>query len=1230
VSEMSTEDIREVLRDLRNLFDQEEIPSKDLDMFINKLKSQIVRNYLLALRNHSQPEQALKDSFFSSNSPFAQYLFGNLIPEGGGDSGFVDFLVKDQWGEVKLEIKPLFEAEFEKSKSGEIFKRIKKKRLNLEEHKNQIRKYLGRKGEFVVLCNLEEWYFFSKNFSLDKNCNYFAKAFLVELFKDFEQIGDFWHYLDRKEELSVKEPLDKKFFNSLKNWVEELKQVMFNVDEEKKTKLIIKLINKFIFIQTLDCFGVIPKQYIESKWMSIEREWLAKNKLRILRKFLDEINEYFYYFYDTELFRDIEKNILDYIQESDENIELFYKTLKFILGVDYGTAATAWERGITQYNFRKIDEDILGKAYETFLAEVRKEEGIYYTPKYITQYIVENTVGEVYNNLLEEITQALDIENFDQSKKLIEKFVSIKVLDPACGSGSFLIKALRLIWNNYQSLHHLLLQTGRKYNKFNGTLLRSKKDEENSKRITDLKKILNFKNKRDLISKIIIRHIHGNDKDGNSLEVAKVNIWLEAIKLAPSEFRYDKLPRDDNHILPNLEMNLCNGNSLVGLPEGETIECINKKYKDDLKRLFELRDEYLDNLTEEKPIKKLNEIKTKLKKELNEEFKEYLSKKKLSLEILEQTTAFYWAIDFWYVFFDETLQPNQKNQQGFDIIVGNPPYVTLALGKKQKFFTDEELKYLREVYPTSSEYKGNTYSLFIDRCTSLCKEKGLLSFIVPNTLLLNTTARRIRKKILDTFDITLLLNIKTKVFESAEVGGSLVFVFRKGKTKGNKVNLAEVKTIQDITSKRFDVKPIDQDEYLQSDDFKFYTEVETLYIVKKMLKNSRKLGEIVDFYQGIITGNNKKFLSHEKINDMYKPILRGRDIDRFVLNFSNTYVLFDKEKLWSNTDERFFLADEKLINRQTGDALIAAHDSCKYYTLDSTHVQVLKDEGFSLKYILGIFNSKLMNFYYKKTVQEEDRPFAQVKTVTLKKIPVKDVPFKQQQEIIRLVNKIINLKKLQTTFRDLWYSYSKKYRTNCKPLKEILKEDKRARQKGQFDNVWTSDSSVYPDDSEVLKKEFTEFKVVAKGDKNLQIYGIKDSEEMLVLKVTGRTKESRDIMYLELLALFDSRVKICTLEDIFSKSTISVIQPNIWENSGNLIKIVTEKFDEWLEKHDLEIKENNIVKIDNEIQEIDNLIDAHVFRLYGLTREEIEIVLDSLDVAEGIKNDIAQMIEGLK
>ena len=103
-------------------------------------------------------------------------------------------------------------------------------------------------------------------------------------------------------------------------------------------------------------------------------------------------------------------------------------------------------RGIMQYNFRYIDEDILGKAYETYLAGVRHDEGIYYTPKFVTQYIVENTVGEKLDEIAMKIKGCLEKENFEEVIRLLADFTSVRVLDPACGSGSFLIKAVRKLW----------------------------------------------------------------------------------------------------------------------------------------------------------------------------------------------------------------------------------------------------------------------------------------------------------------------------------------------------------------------------------------------------------------------------------------------------------------------------------------------------------------------------------------------------------------------------------------------------------------------------------------------------------------------------------------------------------------------------------------------------------------------------------------------------------------
>ena len=252
-------------------------------------------------------------------------------------------------------------------------------------------------------------------------------------------------------------------------------------------------------------------------------------------------------------------------------------------------------------------------------------------------------------------------------------------------------------------------------------------------------------------------------------------------------------------------------------------------------------------------------------------------------------------------------------------------------------------------------------------------------------------------------------------------------------------------------------------------------------------------------------------------------------------------------------------------------------------------------------------------------------------TKYLNKLPI-CIPSKKHQTLfIQLVQKIITLKKFQHKFRELWRYYSRKFRNNYKSLGEILLDDKKAIQEGNFDKVWISEASVYPDEqSELLEKEFKKFRIVGESDNKLKIYGIEGQREELLLEITANKREFRDIIYLELLELMDSRVKKKTLKDILSKSEISVIHPNIWEKSDNLLKITKEKFNEWLERENFGIKKDDIVKIDNEIQEIDNLIDAHVFKLYGLIKEEVEIVLDSLNVVGSVKDDILKKFEVLR
>ena len=162
-----------------------------------------------------------------------------------------------------------------------------------------------------------------------------------------------------------------------------------------------------------------------------------------------------------------------------------------------------------------------------------------------------------------------------------------------------------------------------------------------------------------------------------------------------------------------------------------------------------------------------------------------------------------------------------------------------------------------------------------------------------------------------------------------------------------------------------------------------------------------------------------------------------------------------------------------------------------------------------------------------------------------------------------------------------------------------------------------------------MNREFIDFKVVADNENKIKIYGIFDSKEELVLELKMKDEELRAIIHLSILELLNSRSKVKTLNDIFSKTEIPVIQPNSYENSQNLIKGAMKKFNEWLDKQNFDIKVKDILNIESEIQDIDNTIDAYVFKLYGLNREEVEIVLDSLGILESIKNDIIKKFDGL-
>lgn len=753
-----------IFSDLELVSKKEKIELSEIDELEEKLESKEVINYLKDLRSKSKPETALREELMAGSSLLSKFFFGKTSPEVSTSEGFIDYKIEDGLP-MLLELKPIFTPK--RDKEGNL-QYLQQKKLDWRDYQDQIEKY-RTENEFLILTNLKTWFFFSRR---SPEPIHSEPIDLKDFFEDFSRKADLRNYLERLESRSIKGDLDKRFFESLKTWVSILEKIDFDEDisEDEKIELIVKLINKFIFIQTLDDHSIVDFQWIRSTWQDKVRRWQNIGKERVLKEFFNEVNEWFYAYYDTELFRG---NILNYVSKDEKNIEAFYSNLKKVLGLEHWQRAVG-ERGIINYNFRDIDEDIFGKAYETFLVEVRKEQGIYYTPKYVTQYIVENTVGKKFDSKIDEFKKALDNKNFDDAEKLLQDITEVRVLDPACGSGSFLIKALRVIWEKYQEIISLLKEVRNEHQNFKGTLDMSEEDEETLDGISKLEDILNYSDSRNLISKIILRHIHGNDLDKRALDVAKLNIWLEAIKIVPKQFRYDEIPNGEGYVLPDLEMNLGHGDSLVGLTEEEIINILEENYSEEILALSEIRNSYLGDPTDEELLNELVKKREKIKSKINDKFYSEFDDDELINKIKAKKPPFYWPLHFWFAY--QNGAGKLDSDSGFDIVIGNPPYYTEARKHKEDFRIYKKSPPISQYY----EPKMDVFYYFIEKGLDLLKKNGFLGYIVLRYWNQRTYAEKLNAKIAHESQLEELVDFHGyKVFEKAKGIHSETLILQK-------------------------------------------------------------------------------------------------------------------------------------------------------------------------------------------------------------------------------------------------------------------------------------------------------------------------------------------------------------------------------------------------------------------------------------------------------------------
>ena len=771
----------EILDALRELTSRERVDFLPLAPDSRPLSSyQPIEKYLLDLKNGAKPESAAEDLFTALCKDVLGFQPTRQV---GVMEGFVDFMLPERMGEpLPLELKPLFQRDGPDA--------LWRADANPKNHVAQVKKYL-RDHEYLILTDLRTaWLYCARDFFFENKP--FAELPFIDFLKSCRDTHSVLDTLRRVEDTAEKPELEQQFFEDLKIWFNEFDKVKW-AQPELAAESIILLINKLIFARTIEDFGLVPYRFTQDEYVRQTQRWEAKGAHRIVPKFLDEFEDFFDEYYDTEIFS---ARVWDRLDKDPANLQRFCEKLNFVLGVN--TWDQTFSRGIVHYNYRRIDEDIFGKSYEMFLASNRKDEGIYYTPAGITGPMADSLVNSLAGKLVDEICDAVGSQkcDFKRADQFMAQLAEIRVADTACGSGGFLIKVLRCFWQQYQRIDAACAWAQRILKPDNGEMFLAEMPP-NVEAVLAFRRIHNFDTRRILIAQILLRHIFGVDKDPGAIEVAKTNIWKEAVKLSPADYNYRELKTDVVKILPNLELNFHCADSLVDVELEKQAGWLAEYHQAELKKLAELRARYIANPMLHEPLDEA----LVLRKKVRAGFIEHFQGENLPCE----PGGF--ALHFWPCWFNADGKPKsfrssrreeaqtssttkstaKKDQSlltsaatsempaGFDGIIGNPPWegfkpirkefaANFYRGKPQfskmgmdgptfeKWF-EEELKTNPEFaarwrehedyYELHKDFFGRTFQkqgtgdwnlfkLFIERDLSLVRQGGQFSLLVPS------------------------------------------------------------------------------------------------------------------------------------------------------------------------------------------------------------------------------------------------------------------------------------------------------------------------------------------------------------------------------------------------------------------------------------------------------------------------------------------------------------------
>jgi len=646
-----------------------------------------------------------------------------------------------------------------------------------------------------------------------------------------------------------------------------------------------------------------------------------------------------------------------------------------------------------------LDPELLGEVFQNLLASynpetkttARKNTGSFYTPREIVGYMVDESLIAYFKQKLEDRGFKNTEEKLrdlicyngqsnpftkEETIALIGAIDSCKILDPACGSGAFPMGIL-------QKLVHILHKLDPQNEQWKERQLQKARQQDISEvrdqSVADIESAF-VNNELDYGRKLYLIEncIYGVDIQPIAIQIAKLRFFISLIIDQKKDQGKDNL---GIRALPNLETKFVCANTLIGLekPDGFLRDPLLVKKEEELK---ELRHDYFSSKTREQKLG-YQKKDQKLRKEISELLVKDGWGDKSAKQLSEWNPYDQNASS---PFFDPEWMYGLT--EGFDIVIGNPPYKVLSA-------EDLFLEYYRNNYQGTAGGKVNLYKLFIEKSISLLIENGVVTLITPYNYLSSSDSKKLREILIKKTTIKEVIDYEESVgvFESVTQAVATIVAVRK-----------QSKNYSFRYIKKDHAFSLEVEHILKDPDFI----IKGLDIAIERIKRHHLVFEnIINGWQGEINVSTKKdfFINHNKTG--YLPLIRGNHIGMYQIvseNIEFCPVSMSARDHYNKSRIVFQEVSNSGLTRRIK-AVILKNVLCGH----TTNYIIPKDSDYRIESLLGLLNSKLVNYYFKFYNQTNHVPIGEIK-----KIPVPPITEKNRlivAQIENLVEKILDLKK---------------------------------------------------------------------------------------------------------------------------------------------------------------------------------------------------------------------------